>query len=106
MNTIESINQALAIRTLVSQFQLDVEPTTGRYDLIVVMVETEELTNPVTLRFSDIAELKLDISVGGWVQFVMLRLVRSPDANRERGIEVRDQEHGAIHFICRACTSA
>jgi hypothetical protein len=102
MDTLDSLNQALASRTLVSRLHLDVDSTTGHYDLLVELVETEQLMNPLTICFSDIAELKLETSAGGWVQFMMLRVVRSTDANAERRIQVIEREHNSVRLTCRA----
>src|SRR5688572_26513964 len=96
METHESLNLAFASRTLISRFHLDVDATTGRYDLLVELVETEQLANPLSVCFYDVAELKLEALIGGWIQFMMLRVTCSTDISRERRMEVRDREHETI----------
>jgi len=96
---IDALNELLARVSMLHSFVLEVDGTTGLYDLVVLLAANENADDAITFRFKNIAELKIDFDAGGWVQFMMLRVTVN-NCGYERKYRVHEKEHGAVGFTC------
>jgi hypothetical protein len=80
-------------------FVLEVDLSTGMYDLVLRLGQSESSDEIVAFRFKNIAELKMDVDAGGWVQLMMLR-VELGEEGFERRYVVKEREHGVMSLRC------
>jgi hypothetical protein len=88
--------------TLVRSLTLSVDPTSGAYELRLLLSENESTASRVvSARFKDVARLSLRNFGGGWAQLLYLTVEdRSTDQHENVRYAVRDVENDTISFVC------
>jgi len=95
----EQINQSIAGFTDVVQLQLEVDPSSGKYELTLALADAQG--KEVVLKCKDVSNLGLSEVGGGLIQFLSLRAqdVRARQLDRVF-FHFADVERGAILFDC------
>jgi hypothetical protein len=97
--SIHTINSLLARLTMLMSFVLEVDASSEMYRLLLRLGQSGSSGEIVTIRFKNIAELKMDVDAGGWVQLMMLR-VELGEEGFERRYVVKEREHGVMSCRC------
>jgi len=95
----EQINQSIAGYTDVAQLNLQVDPSSGKYELTLALFDAQG--NEAVLRCKDVSNLALSEVGGGLTQFLSLRAQDVRERQLDRvSFHFADVERELIIFDC------
>lgn len=103
MNDFAELNSRIASATHIARLHIDVDSTTGAYDLHLGLAESPEDGNILRIVFRDIGELHCKLDLGGWSQVHMLG-IRQERRGHERPYVVEEIEYNSLSFSCRSAS--
>lgn len=99
MKNIDELTGSMNRFNCVLGFQLDIEPGSLKYNLILTLGETEEeSTKKLIVYFYDIDELFLSGFGGGLTQFMHLKIVKDQSGHDRKNYRLSELEYENIHF--------
>jgi hypothetical protein len=99
MTPFDELNAQLAKASFIVDLRLKTDTTNGNCDLILTLSATPSGANAVTAIFKNVAQLKVQLGLGGWSQVHMLG-IRQENSGWERPYVVEEIEDRSLSFIC------
>lgn len=98
---IQDINQRLISHNVVKQLNIEINPFTFYYDLILLLAESEALfADEIQLKFEDVSQLDLSNFGGGLMQFMHLTITKLNLGLERQKYEIKELEDDKIQFKC------